>query len=273
MKPSKPALFLSLAFGFILIAAACTSAASPTVQPVQEETNPSLSSQRVETDSSYSFKGASLSLDPSLFSGASGEAIPAKSTTDGPYWDVNPEYRKIVFSGYPVSESAYKPVIAIYPVEEFRSLSEPAGKEIELLQTILKEKPGDIEKIPVLPLNGSAQVFRSNIKYIPFQNGSGVRFVGMNSQGIVPVNNNDLIYAFQGLTTDGKFYISVILPVNYPTLPARWDSLPEAERLKMLQDPKYLPDLAANLSAQLENSFLPDLAKLDALVQSIKVNP
>ncbi len=273
MKPLKTALLPILAFGLILFAAACTTAANQTVQPVQDETNLPPTSQPVQNDSSFSFEGVSFVLDPAFSSGVSGEVIPAKPVTDGPYWDVNPEYRKIVLSGYPLSDSAYKPVIAIYPVEEFRKLSEPSSLEIDLLQTILKDKPGSLEKIPFLPLQNSAQVFRSNIKYIPFQNGSGVRFVGMNSQGIVPVNNSDLFYTFQGLTSDGKFYISVVMPLNYPTLPARWDSLPEAERLQMLQDPNYLPGLAANLSAQPENSFLPDLARLDALVQSINVNP
>ncbi len=271
MKPSRTCLSLYLALGFILISTACSSIANPTMEPTREETITLPTLPAAQNDSLFSFEGVSLLHDPAISSGVSGEVIPFKPLSDGPYWDVNPEFRKIVLSGYPVLESVHQPVIAIYPADEFRTMSEPSGKEIELLQTILNEKPSILEKIPVLPLQNSAQVFRSNIKYIPFQNGSGIRFVGMNSQGIVPVNNSELFYAFQGLTADDRYYISVIMPVNYPTLPAKWDSLPAEERLNMVQNPQYLSDLAANLSTQPENSFLPDLAKLDALVQSIVV--
>ena len=264
----------SIFWGFVIIflLAGCSPNSDVPTKPGTEAISSTTTAIPVESSSSFTFEGVSLALDPEITNGASGVILPEISgNNQEPYWQITPRTVSINLTGYPIVDSAYNPEVLVFPVEDFRRLSEPAGQEIERLRTLLSEESKDFEKIPVLPLQNSAQVFRSNVEYFPFQNGSGVRFVGMNSQGIVPVNNRDLFYTYQGLTSDGKYFLSVILPLNYPNLPPAWDSLPEDERLKMLQDPRYIPELAANLSAQPEENFLPNLARLDALVRSITI--
>jgi hypothetical protein len=58
------------------------------------------------------------------------------------------------------------------------------------------------------------------VQYLDFKNGKGVRFLTWYSQGIMPVNNHELIYTYQGLTGDGTYYVAAVLPVNHPSLPA-----------------------------------------------------
>jgi hypothetical protein len=220
----------------------------------------------------FSFDGVNLALDPAIASGASGEVVASQSGEGGaPYWGIYPEYRKVTLSGYPVIGSNYQPLIAVYPVEAYRQLSQQSSQEIDNLVQALAQKSANLQTLPFLPLQNAKQSFHSNVSYIPFMNGNGVRYLVMYSQGIVPVNNMDLFYSYQGLTTDQKYLVSMMLPVNYPTLPARYDSLTDTERLKLIQDPTYFEQLSQNFSAQPSSSFSPDLEKLDALVQSIHV--
>jgi hypothetical protein len=269
----KKSIFF-LGFAIIYLLVGCFSIPANPAKSETEAISTTETSIPVESSSSFTFEGIGFAYDPNITIGASGVILPEISgNNQEPYWQIAPRTVSIDLKGYPIVDSAYSPKVLVFPVEDFRRLSEPAGQEITSLRTILSEEPTDLEKIPVLPLENSNQVFRSNIDYFPFQNGSGVRFVGMNSQGIVPVNNRDLFYTYQGLTSDGKYYLAVFFPLNYPNLPPAWDSLPEDERLKMFQDPGYITELAANLSAEPEESFLPDLARLDALVRSITVTP
>ena len=90
------------------------------------------------------------------------------------------------------------------------------------------------------------------------------------NQGPVKINNANLFYTFQGLTADGKFYVVAVLPVTHPELPDGepvFSDNPE----ELSQYPAYLAETAAWLEQQPAASFTPDLAKLDALVQSILV--
>ena len=66
-------------------------------------------------------------------------------------------------------------------------------------------------------------MFLSKPEYLKFENGSGVRYLTMYGQGFAPINNHDLFYSFQGLTADGRYWVSVIMPVNHPSLQATYD--------------------------------------------------
>ena len=106
--------------------------------------------------------------------------------------------------------------------------------------------------------------------YLDFKNGKGVSLLTQLDQGMVVVNNNKLMYAFQGLTNDGKYYISAILPVNHPDLPggSQGNQLP-AKTAADYQE--YHTKMVNLLNQQPAESFTPDLKKLDALIASIEV--
>ena len=44
----------------------------------------------------------------------------------------------------------------------------------------------------------------SQVQYLDFKNGTGVRYLTQFDQGILPINNYELVYTYQGLTSDGK---------------------------------------------------------------------
>ncbi|MBE0697395.1 MAG: hypothetical protein IH586_10770, partial [Anaerolineaceae bacterium] len=159
----------------------------------------------------------------------------------------------------------------VYPVEDFRRLSSGAGDTIDSLETLLAQKPADAQHMPFLPIWNAAQVFHSNVQYLEFQNGSGVRYLTLYAQYAAPINNFDLFYTYQGLSADGRYYISAILPVTHPSLVEKADALTQAEMEAIAQDPKYYPTTSTKLSAEPGASFTPSLEMLDALVTSLNI--
>jgi hypothetical protein len=265
-------LLLSLAVLGLLISAcapAVTTAETPAIAtPLTLEEPSQLDQDR------FSFEGFSFVLDPTLAAGASGEVVPENpGSQDGPYWDIHPRYLTISFSGYPTTQNLLKPVIAVYPVQAYRDLTPQAAERIDALQDLLRQQPADSDQIPFLPVMNAGQVFRSNIEYLDFKNGNGVRFLAIYAQYAAPVNNQDLIYAFQGLTTDGEYLVSIILPINHPDLPANMNALAISELEAIAQDYEGYRAKMADLLADLPPaSFIPDLDRLDALVTSLRID-
>lgn len=220
----------------------------------------------------YQFEGVSFAANPDLTGAPNGIRIAEYSgANDGPYWAILPEYTRIALEGYPLTQNALKPVIAVYPVADYRRLSEPAGQELDQLANLLASRQAEARQMPFLPVMNAGQVYHSNVRYLDFQNGSGVRYLTVLAQYPAPVNNEDLFYTFQGLTSDGRYFVSVILPVNHPSLPASPAALSTSDMEQISKDPSYYPGMNASLSAMPDESFTPDLAKLDALVTSLLI--
>jgi hypothetical protein len=223
-------------------------------------------------DNRYNFQGVALTVDPAVASDFSGELVPERpASSDMPYWEIKPEYVHLTPEGYPISGTPLQPAITVYPVEDYRRLSEQAGKTIDFLSDVLARRPADESKMPFLPVINAVQVFHSNVRYLDFQNGSGVRYLSVLAQYPAPVNNMDLFYTYQGLTADGRHYVSIILPVSHPSLPARPDALTQSEMEQIARDAGYYPATAAMLSTLPDSSFTPDLEKLDAMVESLQI--
>lgn len=224
------------------------------------------------TGERFIFENVSFALDPAVSTGASGQLIPEKpGSTDDPWWEIYPGYVSISLDDYSQSPTAHQPVIAVYPFSDYHQLSDQAAKNLDSLVDILSRKPADERQFPFLPLINAGQVFHSNVKYLEFQNGSGVRYLAVLGQYPAPVNNQDLFYTYQGLTSEGRQFVSIVLPVSQASLPQSANVLPISELEVMSKDPAYYGNMAARLNALPENSFAPDLAKLDALVASLLI--
>jgi hypothetical protein len=214
---------------------------------------------------------AELTLDYSAVAqNVTVETVPAQpASAGGPYWEAGPEYRRLTLQGYPVANHLHKPQIFIYPTGDLASANENAGKMVTELQALLQtQQAGD--QLPFLPLFNAAQVMHAQVQYLDFKNGKGVRFLTQFDQAPLPINNYELFYTFQGLTSDGKYYIAAVLPVTNPELPANSEA--SEERAEAVNDfPTYISGVVALLNQQPAESFTPDLSKLDALVGSIEV--
>lgn len=221
--------------------------------------------------STYNVKGVTFAYDPVLGAGVETETVQAQTSPDLPPWELVPQYTRLTFSGYPLSETFHQPQIFIYPVQDFYTANPSFGDQHATLQQLLMQKRLDNlpNPMPFVPLWNAGQMMAAQVKFLEFQNGSGVRYLTQYGQGIYPINNQAMFYTFQGLTGDGKWLISAVLPVANPVLP-------DAETV--LADPRftddypgYLEEVKKTLSEQPDSSFQPGLSILDAVFQSFKV--
>jgi hypothetical protein len=161
----------------------------------------------------------------------------------------------------------------------------PAFESIRRLDNILYTPGGpslSADQLPTVPFFNAAQVFESNIQVISFQNGQGVRFLTEYAQYAASVNNHDLFYHFQGVTRDGAYYIIAILPITAPVLAETSDAgavLPlGGVPYPYMADPGadmqgYYASVADVLNATPSDRFTPTINQLDALIQSMRINP
>ncbi len=266
---------IALPLSTLLVGSLLISACSPTI-PESKLPDPIATSAPIATPELTLVPTADGMLQISLETGnlALGfntETIKAKSTSENtPYWEVLPEYTLVTLEGYPISEHLMQPQIFIYPVEDLVKVNEGAGDIVTSLQTLLKS-PQEIDHMPFLPLVNASQVIHVHLQYLDFKNGQGLRYLTEFDQGLIPINNSELIYTYQGLTSDGKYYVAAVLPVNHPSLPAD-GKITGNEALEFTSDfSMYLVEVVKNLNSLADNSFSLDLARLDAMMSSLEI--
>lgn len=136
-----------------------------------------------------------------------------------------PEHRLVTFAGYPLTEKYFEPLLRVFSLEEYAAMSERTAGSITRMQELLESRvwqEGD--SIPLLPGYNAAQVFKAQVRVLDFKSGSGIRWLTELAQYPAAVNNRDLFYSWQGITGDGNYWVSVMLPVNAPYLQETWDS-------------------------------------------------
>jgi hypothetical protein len=228
-----------------------------------------------------SFENVSFILSADVASNALAGKIPA-ATGDDPGWGLAPEHIKFELDGYALYGTFHEPHILIYPAQEYMALNEGASRSITKLQAILNGSAAPTaENLPFVASFNAGQLFAAQIQIIHFANGSGVRFLTEYGQYFATANNHDLFYQFQGLTSDGKYYILAILPASHPLL--AYDEKPETappsggipfpgyDNESALTN--YYTDVVNLLNSAAPENFTPALTSLDALIQSINIAP
>lgn len=200
---------------------------------------------------------------------------PGSSSSAGPVSHTDPEHFIFHLNDYVRVTQDYNPNlkgwIYVYPAPAMAEQNLGAKGRIEGLQDYLAAPPANLmdqtQQIPFLPLINGSQVFHSQVKFLDFQNGRGVRFITTIAQGFVPLSNGGIFYTYQGLTEDGAYYVAMIMPAANILLEG---GPPEG----YMDDPVgYFTGLAEQLDRQPASTFTPDLAALDALVESLLVRP
>lgn len=225
-----------------------------------------------------------INLPPALAEGVRGLQVPPAAGQDLPYWELTPGHTIIELEDYVLQEKFHKPQIYVYPATAYAEIFPGAFESMHRLRNVMND-PGmaiSADQLPAVPFFNAAQIFASNFRTISFQNGSGVRFLTEYAQYFATVNNYDLIYHFQGFTDDGEYYIIAILPVTAPALAETSDieavvpvggiAFPD------INDPNvdmqaYYASVTDLLNATPSGAFSPTLDLLDALIQSMRVNP
>ena len=220
--------------------------------------------------------GVMLFLDPALASGFNCQSVPEAADTSMPPFAVNPQYTEITLQGYPLADRFMTPHIDFFPVDRYAQLlPDLLPAQVTALKSLIGGAAPGTGELPLLPIQNAAQQMHVQYHVIPFVNGSGTRFLTQYAQSFDPINNHDMFYTFQGLTGDGKYWISAILPVSNPSLPADGKNPPNGQSWDDFGNnfPKYMADMNIQLDSQTPESYSPSISALDALIASIKVQP
>ena len=266
-----------------------TEAASE-VQPAMEpQATPEASPAQPESpEPNVAFEGISFYLDYQLAKSWAYEITsPPDPASDNPFQ--KPSHYQLDFQEYVVDPGEgfrgwRQPRLYIIPVENMQSFPN-GGYLLESLskqQQILVSRPEVVaEAMPIVPHDisfNNGEVFHSNLKYLNFQNGSGVRFLAEYSQAPFPIGKA-MSYIFQGITDDGKYYVSLTLPIGQTALdqynsPYEGSLSDEASYQAFAENyESYLLGAVGILETTPDASFSPDLARLDELVQSLLIKP
>jgi len=227
------------------------------------------------------FGNVSLVNPLGLASNINGAQMPAiVGDQNGAPWDAGPAHIELTLDGYVTQGGFSMAKVYIYPAQEFAAANTGAAQNLIRLQTLLLNPNGNItnDTLPHVPFFNAAQIFAAQVKIVKFQNGSGVRMVTQYGQAPSPVINNSIFYHFEGLTSDGKYYIIAILPITAPTL-AYGDASnlpvpPGGVPFPGYDSPDLVPYFNAvttMLNSTAPEMFNPTINILDALIASIQV--
>ncbi len=174
-------------------------------------------------------------------------------------------------------------IMTIFPVAAYTGLyssqgNESVAQQVTRLQELIataEGRPGDPEGwMPLLPPSSSLMDRWVQFLDLDFNSGRGVRYVSDSPfrQSIGVWANETMDYYYQGLTPDGRYYVSLKWPVSTESLP---NTAAEAsDELKVqTSNPEsysvYVQEIKNALNALPSSAWQPDLARLDAMVQSL----
>jgi len=215
----------------------------------------------------FTYAGVSFVFNQALADNIVAGVNPA--VIDENTWWSTPEHREYRFNNWIIADAFLEARIKIYRVEEFKTINPGVGERLDALQVVLDTKPADGEGATVGDVFNAGQMYKSNVKYLRFQNGEGIRFLTQYGQALSPLGRPMMFYTFQGFTDDGKYFISAMLPATHPSLPHA--ELVEMDQAFMDNWETYVTETEAQLNAEADNTFLPPLGLLDVMFKSMTV--
>jgi hypothetical protein len=235
------------------------------------------------TGTPFTFKNVSFVIPQGMADGANAEVAPAATEDQGGPWGAGPEHISIELTGYSAvnENAALKNMILVYPVKEYMDANWGAAKSIPELQAILANPslPITPSNSPSVPAYNAGQLITARTGIINFQNGSGLRQLTEYAQYSAPITKNGEIYQYTGLTSDGKYFIIVVLPIQTPLLStgdnpsADGVAFPDMGTADETAFTTYYQTMTDKLNAFDPNAFQPSINQLDAFIQSIQILP
>ncbi len=216
-------------------------------------------------------------MPTALTSGVNVQVQPAEESWETLY----PAYTEFTLVNYDARNTQFEPHLRIYPTNE---LSGYAAETVQELKQQLAEPSATLKgEVPILPDLHAGQLIDVQIQYLQFANGSGIRFLTQLAQNTWPINNEGLVYVFQGMTSDGAYYVSAFLPIAAPFLPDKVDDPDDVPAIDGIPFPawnsssfdneyaNYRQAITQKLEATSAQTFTPDLSALDSLIESLQV--
>lgn len=233
-----------------------------------------------KADGKVSYNGISVAVDASLPYPTFARVCKAEGDDPEMGKEVHRPYTQFSFQDNDRRITNFEPEIRVYEVTGDQQGNIYPLNLLDELQTTLEQRPE-----PVTWFKNHA--LHTHEKYLDFKNGSGVRGLVQYMQDAGFYTNNGLTYEFNGLTGDGHYFVQARLPVSVPFLiemdgfqlpPVNlnpgaivipeWPASYEQQR-QVIE--AYNNDALQRFEQTPDSDFSPDLALLDSIVQSIRV--
>lgn len=167
----------------------------------------------------------------------------------------------------------------IFPIEKFQTVFQgeyldELNRHIHTLQTLLSSRPQRIEeKILIFPTIEASQDLRVQVKYLDFSNGDGIRFIAHYGFEVAPFTNENLFYAFQGVTNNKRYYVAFYYPVSASVLPDTYKDTNIADDYEAFAEryETYRRETIETLEQLVSKSYTPILDQLDAMLESLQI--
>jgi putative hemolysin len=229
--------------------------------------------------SSAALEGVTIEFDAELALSARGERVPAVPVSEGPsLGGASPSGVRFLFDGATAADffDPHLAQVLVYKADDWSELDSSTGESVAALRALIAESPvTGTEALPVLPPLAGSQLFHVQQEYVEFQGGSGIGFVTDYAFDVSPITATDPFYTFQGLTSDGEYYVAVFYPVTSNLLPASYDAALAGQTYDDWQAnyEEYLASLTSQLDELVPAAFMPDLALVRQMVSSIGIAP
>lgn len=179
-----------------------------------------------------------------------------------------PQHVVVTLNLYTETVTLFTPRIMIFRADEYANYSEMTTAIISTLRSL---QYTDGQPLP----EELGATFTAQVHALNFQNGKGIRYLTEVLQGFAPVTNEELFYYYQGITSDGKYFVQAVLPINAAFLPAngRVDTVlpPDGIPFNMDDFPGYLEAVKQKLNSTETYNFNPYLDALDEMLASLHV--
>lgn len=270
----------NLGYRFSIETADSFSAVQADVQPILDSF---VSKIEAPTNIQVNHAGISFSYDPTLLGDINIQEI-AATADQGMFEQPSPAHTWIGFVPPGIQRDisnhwflAWEPSLLFYNLNDFGSFAlgdHYARERVDQFQELLDQRPLTFtNQIPVVPPINAGQVIRAQIKWLDFGNGVGVRFVTQFDQAANPINNEGLVYIFQGMTTDGMFGVTAVFPLDLDGLPAN-AAMNEADYNAFIENfDQEMAAFSEQLNSAADERYNPPLTQLDALLQSLNIIP
>jgi hypothetical protein len=217
-----------------------------------------------------------------------------ETTTDiewpavNPSFGTFPEHWVITLNGYVLSKTSKAPRIIIFRTDEAIGIYDSQIKALRRL----KDK-GSLAKLPDQTVSRLTMVivsFKAQISQVSSSSNIGVRHLTqVFYMDVCPITNEEIFYYYNGLSSDGNYFIFAELPVhasflqtspNSRLVPAGGIPFPEgctAEQLGQQscdagEAKQYLQDITDKINAGGPGDWRPSLSVLDELISSIHID-
>jgi hypothetical protein len=231
-----------------------------------------------------SYNGIEFSYSPGTF----GAVLPAYNEgtpfqTDAPYFANTAPHTAFAFLKPDPTRPEVNLVgeLRVYRIADLEAYGEPSYKDT--VQQLRNLDTTDLSSyanaaadynnpsLPYLPVLNATQVFRAFPAALNVERMNGIEYYFYASQSAEPILEGQISYSYQGITTDGQYYLSFSIPVEMGLLETvitpdiDWDAF-------SANYAQYLQDTFATINNADPATFSPTSAELRSFVGSITIH-